>query len=255
MGTNFHTAWQDDVTEYKASNMNSPLSQLDKAFSYTKNFMASCAGEISYVDSELSWADTIKIAYIDEDGDTIVNTVSTNSIVLNANQFAYVDLSDTNNDAITVSVASITGEAASNFKANNRMVLAFRGTGNDPHFVNLQPKITNSYLIQRSFSGQPAASGEIIRYPFTETITFPTNFTNSQGSVRVAATSGEDAIITFHKNGTQFGYMQFASEQDTATFSGEATSFSATDIFTAKGPSPANGALEDLGVVLVGTKG
>lgn len=30
MSTNFHTAWQDGVTEYKASDMNDPLSDLDQ---------------------------------------------------------------------------------------------------------------------------------------------------------------------------------------------------------------------------------
>ena len=45
------------------------------------------------------------------------------SIVLSDNEFAYVDLNETNNAVVTVAKAAVTMGAASNFKTYNRLVL------------------------------------------------------------------------------------------------------------------------------------
>jgi hypothetical protein len=68
------------------------------------------------------------------------NTVDTNdrlqipgagSIVLADNEFAYVDLNETNNTALTAAKAAVTTGAASNFKSYNRLVLGYRNTLSD----------------------------------------------------------------------------------------------------------------------------
>ena len=61
------------------------------------------------------------------------------SIVLSDNEFAYVDLNETNNAAVTVAKAAVTTGAASNFKTYNRLVLGYRNTLSD-NFYPVQQK-------------------------------------------------------------------------------------------------------------------
>lgn len=61
------------------------------------------------------------------------------SIVLSDNEFAYVDLNETNNAAVTVAKAAVTTGAASNFKTYNRLVLGYRNTLSE-NFYPVQQK-------------------------------------------------------------------------------------------------------------------
>ena len=61
------------------------------------------------------------------------------SILLSDNEFAYVDLNETNNAAVTVAKAAVTTGAASNFKTYNRHVLGCRNTLSD-NFYPVQQK-------------------------------------------------------------------------------------------------------------------
>jgi hypothetical protein len=125
---NFYTPWVDAVTEFTAVDMNAPLITLDKALSYTKNLMVSCAGTIKGIAGTLTWNGVITIVYLDENGNAIVNTIAAGSLALAANQFAYANLSATNNAVITMAAGTATGGSASTFKANNCIVFAFRRT-------------------------------------------------------------------------------------------------------------------------------
>jgi hypothetical protein len=79
----------------------------------------------------LAWDNVLRILFVRSDGYAIQNTVASGSIVLSDNEFAYVDLNETNNTALTVAKAAVTTGAASNFKSYNRLVLGYRNTLSD----------------------------------------------------------------------------------------------------------------------------
>ena len=136
MGANFHTAYADGTTIFAASSMEAPLSDLDRAISYTKNVIVHCDGVINYssASGQLTWSGTLRILFIRADGQLIQNTVAAGGVTLSDNQMAYVDLSETNDAAVTVYAASLTTAAASTTKAYNRLVLGYRNTASDAFY-------------------------------------------------------------------------------------------------------------------------
>lgn len=134
MGTNFHTAYVDNTTKFIASDMNNPLSYLDRVISYLFNRIVHCDGDISYSGGTLTWAGTLRILFNRSDGQAIQNTIAAGNIALSDNEFAYVDLNETNNTVLTVSKAAVTTGAASNFLAYNRVVLGYRNTTGDTFY-------------------------------------------------------------------------------------------------------------------------
>lgn len=136
MGANFHTAYADGTTIFAASSMEAPLSDLDRAISYTKNVIVHCDGVINYSSAcgQLTWSGTLRILFIRADGQLIQNTVAAGGVTLSDNQMAYVDLSETNDMAVTVYAASLTTAAASTTKAYNRLVLGYRNTASDAFY-------------------------------------------------------------------------------------------------------------------------
>lgn len=133
MGSNFFTQWADGVTQFIDSDMNQPLLDLDKAITYLKNIIISCDGTITYDKStgQITWDDTIRITFNRDNGDAVSNTIAAGNITLSDNQFAYVDLNETDGTALTVSAATVTTGAASNFITFNRLVLAYRNATSD----------------------------------------------------------------------------------------------------------------------------
>ena len=136
MGANFHTAYADGTTIFAASSMETPLSDLDRAISYMKNVIVHSDGVINYASSsgQLTWSGTLRILFVRADGQLIQNTVAAGGITLGDNQMAYVDLSETNDAAVTVVAASLTTAAASTTKAFNRLVLGYRNTVSDAFY-------------------------------------------------------------------------------------------------------------------------
>ena len=136
MGANFHTAYVDGTTIFAASSMEAPLSDLDRAISYTKNVIVHCDGVINYssASGQLTWSGTLRILFVRADGQLIQNTVAAGGVTLSDNQMAYVDLSETNDTAVTVYAASLTTAAASTTKAYNRLVLGYRNTASDAFY-------------------------------------------------------------------------------------------------------------------------
>jgi len=132
MGTNFHTPW-DNTTLFKPSSMNPVLSSLDQAITYQKVILIHCDGAMDYVKATgvLSWSGVLRIHFIRSDGQAIQNTVNAGSITLADNEFAYVDLNETNNTVVTVQKAAISTGTAANFKAYNRVMLAYRNSASD----------------------------------------------------------------------------------------------------------------------------
>ena len=133
MGANFHTAYADGTTIFAASSMEAPLSDLDRAISYTKNVIVHCDGVINYssASGQLTWNSTLRILFVRADGQLIQNTVAAGGVALTDNQMAYVDLSETNDAAVTVYAVSLTTAAASATKAYNRLVLGYRNAASD----------------------------------------------------------------------------------------------------------------------------
>lgn len=262
MSDNFHTPWADSVTQYKQADMNAPISDLDKAVSFLKNVMVWCEGDISYTSAasgELSWDGEIKLAYMDEYGNTILNRVTASNVTLLDNQFAYVTLSGTNNAAVTMQTATLSGEGTCNFGSNATVVLAIKAANDDLYYVNLRP--TAGYVTQPpydvggSFSGQPDAAQVILRYPMPRPVTFPAGMTNSQGVLGTAPSDGTQAQFSLKKGGVEFGTMTFGTGETTAAFAAaSATSFSAGDVLTVVAPSPADSTLEDVGFSVVGIR-
>jgi hypothetical protein len=133
MGNNFYTKWIDSTTKYKLADMDPPLASLDQAISYLKNIIVHCDGDIIWMPyiSTLGWNGTIRILFVRSDGQATQNTIAVGSLVVNDNEFAYVDLNETNGTALTMQKAAVSAGSASNFKAHNRIVLGYRNAVSD----------------------------------------------------------------------------------------------------------------------------
>lgn len=162
MGANFHTAYADGSTIFAASSMEPPLSDLDRAISYTKNVIVHCDGVINYsaASGQLTWSGALRILFVRADGQLIQNTVATGGVTLSDNQMAYVDLSETNDAAVTVAAASLTTAVASTTKAYNRLVLGYRNTASDVFYpVNIRLPVNPSAV--GFFGAAPAAKNTV----------------------------------------------------------------------------------------------
>ena len=73
----------------------------------------------------------MRFLFVRTDGQLIQNTVAAGGVALTDNQMAYVDLSETNDAAVTVYAVSLTTAAASATKAYNRLVLGYRNAAGD----------------------------------------------------------------------------------------------------------------------------
>ena len=136
MGSNYHTPYTT-ATKTRASELNVPLAELDKAISYAKNIVIHCDGDISYDSSTgvLSWSGTLRILFNTAAGLAVQNTIATGNVTLADNQIAYVTLNETNGTALTVTAATVTTAAASGFLAVGRVVLAYRNTTSDKCYL------------------------------------------------------------------------------------------------------------------------
>lgn len=131
MGANYYTAWIDDTTRFRASDMNAPLITIDRALTYFKGTFIGCDGVVSWSAGTLTWSDTIHIYFNRADGDACHNTIAAGSIALSDSEFAYVDLSETNDAAVTVAKAAFSPDNASNFITYNRLLLGYRNAADD----------------------------------------------------------------------------------------------------------------------------
>ena len=141
MGSNFHTPFSDGVQQYNAADMNPPAASLDLAITYLKNLIVHCDAAIDYhpLSGILYWTGTLRFIFNRADGQACTNYADPGLIQLADNEFAYADLDETNGTEITVQKAAVTGGAASNFIAFNRVVLGYRNAvSNDFYPVALK---------------------------------------------------------------------------------------------------------------------
>ena len=128
MGSNFHTPFVDGVQHFVSADMNPQASSLDRAATYLKNLIVHCDGAIEYhpMSGILYWSGALRFIFNRADGQACTNYAEIGSVQLGDNEFAYVDLDETNGTEITVQKAAVTGGAASNFITFNRVVLGYR---------------------------------------------------------------------------------------------------------------------------------
>ena len=72
MGTNHHTAYSG--TAFTAAGMGSPLSELDRAITYSRNGIVGCDGVISWSSGTLTWTGSIHIYFNSAAGNAIHNS-------------------------------------------------------------------------------------------------------------------------------------------------------------------------------------
>ena len=146
MGNNFFTPWSTS-TVYTPTPMNAPLVELDKAITKLKNVIVHCDGSIDYhpLSGILYWTGSLRFIFNATDGKACANVVDAHMIQLADNEFAYVDLSETNGATVTVEKAEIAAGSASNFIAFNRIVLGYRNAvSNDFYPVALRQPWPNT---------------------------------------------------------------------------------------------------------------
>jgi len=136
MGDNFYTPYQNTApkTNFTVAALNAPFAELDKALTYQKNVIIHTDGDITWSAGTLTWAGTIRILFNTAAGLAVQNTIAAGSIALPDNEFCYVDLSETNDTALTMQKAAVTTAAASNFIAVARVVMGYRNTTNDEFY-------------------------------------------------------------------------------------------------------------------------
>ena len=180
MGANFHTAYTDGTTIFAASSMEAPLSDLDRAISYGKNVIVHCDGALSYSSGsgQLTWSGALRFLFVRSDGQLIQNTVAAGGVALGDNQMAYADLSETNDAAITVLVATLTTAAASATKAYNRLVLGYRNAAGGKFYP----------VALREPMDAPIAAGDMLKSTYD---------VDDDGKVDAAAAADSAAVNTF----------------------------------------------------------
>jgi hypothetical protein len=147
VGSNFHTPFSTGVQKFIAADMNAPLAELDRALSYLKNLIVHCDGAIDYhpLSGILYWTGPLRFIFNRADGQACTNYADSGLIQLADNEFAYIDLDEANGAEVTVQKAAVTGGAASNFIAFNRLVLGYRNAvSNDFYPVALRQPWPNS---------------------------------------------------------------------------------------------------------------
>jgi hypothetical protein len=127
---NFGTAWQDNTTAFSEAGLNPLTEAHDKAISYHHNMIVHCDGNITYNEATgvLAWSGALQIIFLGSDGKAYYNSASSGDVTLSDNEFAYVDLTETDGNTMVVSKAAITTDTAANFSSTVRAILGYRNT-------------------------------------------------------------------------------------------------------------------------------
>lgn len=181
MGDNHHSPYQDNVTKFRAEDMNGPLSELDEALTLTRNLSISTGGSVDWDDATgtLSWDAAMTIHFVRPDGNMGINTIAVGSIALAADEMAYVDLDTVGTTSLTVSKAAYVDGSASPFVSAERVVLGFRHS-TDNIFIPV-------YLSQALGVGGGGVGA------FVDCSDTPANFTGA-GNKALAVKGTEDGV-------------------------------------------------------------
>lgn len=129
MGNNFHTAYSSVApkTAFTVAAMGAPLITLDRAITYQQGkIIITCDGTVTWANGSLVWSDTMHIYFTSAAGIAIHNSVAVGDIAVTDTYYAYVTLSETNDDVLTVSEAVITPDSASTYFVYNVCLLGYR---------------------------------------------------------------------------------------------------------------------------------
>jgi len=243
--------------------MNAPFSDLDAAIANFRNILISGGGEINYnrgQSGELSWTDTITIAYTAETGVVCYNYIGSGEIGLTDDEFIYVDLNDVPDTFLTVAVGQISGEQTSEFTPHaGRLVLVVKDSTDDRlYLVNLRPTLLSAYEhaydVGGTWVGQPDAGAVIQRFPFPRTVAFDQDFAGSEAVCATAAVD-DNQKFELQKGGSEIGSIRFNSGETVAWFSGEApVTFISGEVLTVIAPNPQDSALSDIGWAIAGKR-
>lgn len=108
------------------------------------------------------------------------------------------------------------------------------------------------YDIGASYGGKTSSGEFLIRFPFTRTIVYGVDMPGSYAKADIVATSS--TVFKMQKEGTQFGTITFGVGSKTGTFSGEAKTFSAGEVFVITCPETPDATLAEIGLSIAGTR-
>jgi len=149
---------------WEVSPVSVPFSELDRGITYLKNIMVHCDGNVIFnsYSGILLWDSTLRIVFNRTDGQAILNTVTASSISLSGNEFAYLDLNETNNTVITMAKAAISTGTASNFITYNRVVMGIRNSASGRYFKVYLEATENYFPLLIFKTDKLTANDEII---------------------------------------------------------------------------------------------
>jgi len=191
--SNFITDYADGTTKFRATAMNAPLQAIDKVLSYHHNTLFHCDGSITWASGTLTWSDKMRLIFISAAGNAIANEIAAGNIALSDNEYAYVDLNETNNSVLTVSKTSITTGAAAGYKGVARVVLGYRNTTSDAFYpVAIRSNLFTTYGYGVELKGYSETENSVAGASGTATCDY------SLGNIHVVTIeSGVDTAITF----------------------------------------------------------
>lgn len=108
------------------------------------------------------------------------------------------------------------------------------------------------YDMAGSILGKPAANAVVLRFVAVRAFTIPAAMAGSLSKSSTAATAS--TVLSFQKNGSQFGTLTYAAAGTTGTFAAaSATSFAAGDVLTVVAPGTQDATFGDCEYTIVAT--
>ncbi len=123
-------------------------------------------------------------------------------------------------------------------------VLAFDGTA----WANAAPPFDLALFI----AGTPTAGETCLRHVFARAVSFPAGLAGSRASAGSA--SAGTVAFSLRKNGAAFGALTFAAGAAGTFAAASPTTFAPGDVLTVLAPDPADAALADVALTLVGPR-
>lgn len=216
MTTNFHTPWSDGVTEYKASDMNSPLSELDTIITQVSGEAYTISGELlSFMGHTHAYS-----AITGRPADDDMNSLSGEAAADDADFILIWD------------------DSASAYRKQSRA-----------NFTSGLAGGTTPYDVGVTYAGIPSSSLVILRLPLPRTVDFDWGGGVSQANAGTGATGSP--VFSLQKDDVEVGTLTWSGTG--GTYSGEAN-FVTGEVLTIVAPATPDSTLSDIGIVLAGVR-
>lgn len=230
-----YTPWQDGVTEYKATDMNVPLEELDVAIVDVETDL----GENYYTKTDLQTSGEAEVHW---DNITDAPPIGGGDVVGPAeNHDGYVPQWD-GADSKTLKDGVLLGDSATlDIGTTTGTVAAGDHTHDQP------------YDVVGYFPTKPTNGQLLFVMRLARAVTLPASLTGSKADLQTAATA--ETVFSIKKGGVEFGTITFAISGTTGTFaSASGASFAAGDILTIYGPASADATAAGLSWTLIGSR-